>query len=199
MTTQPRSQDPTPGRRERKKAATRKALSDAALRLFLERGYDQVKVAEIAAAADTALTTLFAHFPGGKEALILGDSAEREASLTAAVRERGAGRSILDALHAFLAGRGTFAGDLGPDERRKLDLIVATPALRRYARTLWTDCEGALAEAIARETGRAADDVSVRIVSRYVLEIPDLAGLDAEPLTALGTAFDHLRRGWPDL
>ncbi|GAA3667381.1 hypothetical protein GCM10022267_62350 [Lentzea roselyniae] len=75
----------TPGRREREKAATRAALSEAALKLFLERGYGKVTVAEIAEAADTAVATLFAHFPAGKEALILDDSGEREAALTAAL------------------------------------------------------------------------------------------------------------------
>ncbi|PWK83272.1 TetR family transcriptional regulator [Lentzea atacamensis] len=88
----------TPGRREREKAATRAALSEAALKLFLERGYGKVTVAEIAEAADTAVATLFAHFPAGKEALILDDSGEREAALTAAVRERPEGSSVLDAL-----------------------------------------------------------------------------------------------------
>ncbi|MGY5138836.1 TetR/AcrR family transcriptional regulator, partial [Streptomyces nigrescens] len=57
------------GRRERKKAATRQALADAALRLFLERGYDQVSIRDIAEAADVSTTTLFKHFPG-KEALV---------------------------------------------------------------------------------------------------------------------------------
>ncbi|KJK57800.1 hypothetical protein UK12_14285 [Saccharothrix sp. ST-888] len=51
------------GRRERKKAATRRALADAALRLFLERGYEQVGIREIADAADVSTTTLFKHFP----------------------------------------------------------------------------------------------------------------------------------------
>lgn len=81
------------GRRDRKKAATRRTLADAALKLFLERGYDNVTVKEIAEAADTAVATLFAHFPAGKEALILDDSGEREASLTAAIRERPEGTS----------------------------------------------------------------------------------------------------------
>ncbi|MDQ2738888.1 MAG: TetR family transcriptional regulator, partial [Actinomycetota bacterium] len=47
------------GRRERKKAATRAAIADAALRLFLARGYDQVSVKDVADAADVAVTTLF--------------------------------------------------------------------------------------------------------------------------------------------
>ncbi|MFJ8926366.1 TetR/AcrR family transcriptional regulator [Streptomyces sp. NPDC102364] len=190
----------TPGRRERKKAATRKALSDAALRLFLERGYDNVKVAEIAAAADTALTTLFAHFPGGKEALILGDSEERKESLTAAVRERADGVSVLDALHEFMAGRGMFSDDLDNEFRRRLDLVVTTPALRRHARTLWVECEDALADVIAEETeGLDAGDVSLRILARYILELPDLVATDPAPRDSLAAAFDRFRRGWPEL
>ncbi|MCX4828607.1 TetR family transcriptional regulator [Streptomyces sp. NBC_01016] len=190
----------TPGRRERKKAATRKALSDAALRLFLERGYDNVKVAEIAAAADTALTTLFAHFPGGKEALILGDSEERKTSLTAAVRERADGVSVLDALHEFMAGRGMFSDDLANEFRRRLDLVVTTPALRRHARTLWVECEDALADVIAEETeGLDAGDVSLRILARYILELPDLVATDPAPRESLAAAFDRFRRGWPEL
>ena len=49
-----------------------------------------------------------AHFPGGKEALILGDGNEREQALTTAVRERPGGVSILQALRDFLATRGPF-------------------------------------------------------------------------------------------
>ncbi|MFE2143549.1 TetR/AcrR family transcriptional regulator, partial [Streptomyces sp. NPDC059456] len=49
------------GRRERKKAATRRAIADAALHLFLERGYDEVGIREIADAADVSNTTLFKH------------------------------------------------------------------------------------------------------------------------------------------
>ena len=188
-----------PGRRERKKAATREALATAARRLFLERGFDQVTVAEIADEADTAVSTLFAHFPGGKEALILGDAEEREQSLTAAVRERGDGVTILRALHDFLATRGPFDPDPSPQGRRLADLVIATPALRTYARTLWTSCETALAQVIAEETGRAATDFSLRLLVRYVLEIPDVAGTDATPPAALTAAFAHLERGWPDI
>src|SRR2546421_4755799 len=76
-----------PGRRERKKAATRKAIADTALRLFLERGYDAVGIREIAAAADVAITTLFAHFPS-KEALVFDQDQKREERLIRAVTDR---------------------------------------------------------------------------------------------------------------
>lgn len=185
----------TQGRRERKKEATRRALADAARRLFLERGFDKVTVAEIAEAADTAVSTLFVHFPAGKEALILGDGAERERSLTEAVRERG-DKSVLDALRDFLATRGPFEAD--PETQPIVDLVTTTPALRAYARLMWTNNEAALAEVIAAETGREAD-VSLRLLARYVLEIPDLAGTAPNAPAALDIAFEHLKRGWPGL
>jgi AcrR family transcriptional regulator len=189
----------TSGRRERKKAATRQALAAAAARLFLERGFADVTVAEIADAADTAVSTLFAHFPGGKEALVLGDGHERERAVTAAVRECPAGTSVLQALRDFLATRGPFDPDPEPQARRIAALVIATPALRTYARALWTGCEASLAGAIAEQAGRAADDLSMRLLARYVLEIPDLAGTAPDPIAALDTAFAHLRRGWPEL
>ncbi|SDK44113.1 TetR/AcrR family transcriptional regulator [Streptomyces indicus] len=188
-----------PGRRERKKAATRKALSDAALELFLEHGFEKVTVAQIAERADTAVTTLFAHFPGGKEALVLGDDVEREASLTAAVRERGEGESVLDALHRFFEGRGIFAADLDNEYRKRVEFVAATPRLRAHARQLWVACEESLAKVMAEETGRPEGDLSLRVLARYVLETPDLASLEPDPRRALDTVFEHLRRGWPEV
>ena len=61
-----------PGRRERKKQLTRQAISDVATSLFLERGFDDVTVAQIAAAADVAVQTVFNHFPT-KEDLFFDD------------------------------------------------------------------------------------------------------------------------------
>ena len=103
----------TQGRRERKKAATRKAIADAALRLFLERGYDDVGIREIADAADVSTATLFKHFPG-KEALVFDMDADREAGLLDAVHKRPKEQSILAALRDYvLAGANIYqdAGD----------------------------------------------------------------------------------------
>ncbi|MCP2169082.1 hypothetical protein LX83_005966 [Goodfellowiella coeruleoviolacea] len=91
------------------------------------------------------------------------------------------------------------APDPDPEFRRTAELVVATPALRAYARALWTDCEAALTRVIAEETGRDADDLSLRLLARYVLEIPDLAGTPPDPRAAMDTAFAHLRHGWPGL
>lgn len=190
----------TLGRRERKKAQTRAALSDAALDLFLKRGYDDVTVAEVAEAADTAVTTLFKHFPGGKETLVFGGSGEdRAAAIAEAIRTRGDGVRPLDALQAFMAERGAFETDPDRNMKRRLRLIAETPALSAYAMRRWVECEGALAEVLAEDVdGADAGDVTVRAVARYALEVPSLASLEADPRAALAAAFDRLRAGWPE-
>ncbi|MFC3493931.1 hypothetical protein [Glycomyces rhizosphaerae] len=60
-----------------------------------------------------------------------------------------------------------------------------------------TGCETSLARVIAEETGRDADELPLRLLARFVLEIPDLAGTDPDPAAALDIAFAHLQR--PDL
>jgi AcrR family transcriptional regulator len=183
------------GRRERKNAQTRAALADAALRLFLEKGYDAVSVKEIADAVDISVPTVFNHVPDGKEALMFDDGTERRENLLSAVRERPAGQSVMDALREFIAGRGPFVADSAPEFRRRTELIMSTPALRGYTRKLWISCEEPLAAAIAAEMGSPADDLTARAVARYVLEIPEFVGDAEDPLKALHAVFDLLEHG----
>jgi AcrR family transcriptional regulator len=204
------TETPAPlGRRERKKRQTRRALAEAALKLFLERGYDAVTVAEIAEEADTAVTTLFKHFPEGKESLVfaggaeleLGQGAEdRPAALAAAIRERGDGVGVLDALEAFIGARGPFAA-AGRSARfgQQVRLIAETPALQAYARRQWVDGVDAVVAAMAEASGRDASDPALRAVARYALETPNIVGADPDPAAALRAVFDRLRAGWPEL
>lgn len=200
----------TLGRRERKKLQTRRALAEAALKLILERGYDAVTVAEIAEEADTAVTTLFKHFPDGKESLIfhggvelelgMGLSEDRSAALAAAIRDRGEGVRVLDAIEAFIASRGAFAGARRSARfRQQLELVAETPALRAYAMRLWMDCQDAVLAEMAAATGRRADDPALRALARYALETPNLFGAEPGARAALADVFDRLRAGWPEL
>jgi AcrR family transcriptional regulator len=198
--TAPIADAPAPGRRERKKAATRAALTDAARRLFLERGYDQVTVADIAAEADTAVTTLFKHFPDGKEALVFGDAAgdtERADSLVAAVRDRAPGTSPVEALRTFFRGRGIFDPGSPHAQPGVVELISRTPVLRAYARHQWEVCEGPLTAVLTEATGVAPDDAATRALARFVLQVPDLASSRDDAVSALDEIFDRLAQGWP--
>lgn len=193
----PERQSPTAptGRRERKKAATRQAIADAALRLFLERGYDDVGIREIADEADVSTTTLFKHFPV-KEALVFDEEADQEARLLAAVRERPAGQSIPAALceHALryrMAATGTDARFTA-----FFELINTTPALRDYVQAMWLRHTGALARAIAQECGLPEDDPGCTALAHFALEAPRVARGYDDPRQAVTRAFDLLEHGW---
>lgn len=187
------------GRRARKNAQTRRALAEAAERLFLARGYDAVAVKDIADEVDVSVPTLFKHVPDGKPAVMFDDGVERRESMLTAVQHRPAGTSVLAALREFMAGRGPFEHNPSGAFVRRTELIMTTPALREYSRKLWIRCERPLAEAIAAELGRPSNDVTARAVARYVLEIPQFVGDEPQPRIALDAIFDLLEHGLPTL
>jgi AcrR family transcriptional regulator len=85
---------PGGGLRERKKAQTRLDISDTATRMFLERGFDEVTVAEIAAAADVSVKTIFNYF-GAKEDLLFDREPEWLASIDAMAARRAPGHGLI--------------------------------------------------------------------------------------------------------
>ncbi|MFD8982550.1 TetR/AcrR family transcriptional regulator [Streptomyces sp. NPDC059564] len=95
--------DNTTGLRESKKLRTRRQLAATALELFLERGFDAVSVADVAAAAEVSKPTLFRYFPS-KEDLVLDRFADHQDEAARIVRDREAGRTPVRALREhFLA------------------------------------------------------------------------------------------------
>ncbi|MEU5399961.1 TetR family transcriptional regulator [Streptomyces sp. NPDC005963] len=92
------------GLRERKKQQMYRRLSDTAIALFVERGFEGVTVAEVAAVVEVSKPTLFRYFPT-KEDLVLHRLADHEGEAARVVAGRGAGSSALEALREhFLAG-----------------------------------------------------------------------------------------------
>src|SRR4029450_9819496 len=83
--------------RERKKARTRRALVEAALRLFAGRGFEATTVADIADAADVSPRTFFSYFPA-KEDVLFADAKDRIDRLQDALAKRAPDESFLDAL-----------------------------------------------------------------------------------------------------
>ncbi len=189
-----------PGRRERKKAATRKAISDVATTMFIERGFDKVSIREIAEAADVSPTTVFAHFPQ-KEALVFDEADEQRERIVAAVRDRPAGTSITQALHDHLAAE--FSDTLrfaGPDAAHVIgifnDLVRSTPALVHYEAWMWTGHEAALSAEIAAAIGQETPSDEIRAFSRFVLQVWQLMSESPDPMRMLDAAFRLLDPGW---
>ncbi|WP_285596537.1 TetR/AcrR family transcriptional regulator [Actinomycetospora sp. NBRC 106378] len=176
-----------PGRRERKKAATRAAVAEAALGLFLERGFDAVTVKDVAEAADVSLTTLFNHFPS-KEALVFDEEAEREARLLGAVRDRPGDVDVLTALQRF--ARTAADRRVEPGYDGFIAMIEAAPSLQAYSRRMWESYEASLAAAVALDAGLDTADPRARALAHVVI-----GALTLDP-AQVDAVFDLLRHGW---
>lgn len=187
----------TVGRRERKKALTRKALADSALRLFLERGYDKVGVRDVAEAADVSVTTLFKHFPS-KEALIFDADEDVEASLVAAVRDREPGRSVLRALCEHLVAKGATRRIDDPEFLAHITLVRRTPELQEYGDRMWRRHEFALAAAIAEAAGAPEGDLRCAAMARFAMDTMSLTRGRADQQQAVRDLFALLEQGFGD-
>ncbi|MBP8533241.1 TetR/AcrR family transcriptional regulator [Streptomyces sp. MK37H] len=181
----------TTGRRERKKAQTRQALADAAVRLFTERGFDNVGVREVAEAADVSLSTLFKHFPG-KEALVFDLDADVESALVASIRDRAPGQPVLHALRDHMVRTRTAVRTDDPT----FVLVESTPALRDYARRMWSRHEKTLAATLAEATGLTPEDPAVAGLARFALEAPSIVRASEDPARTMRDLFTLLEHGW---
>jgi AcrR family transcriptional regulator len=120
------------GLRERKKQQTRELIAETARRLFGERGFEAVTVAEIARAADVSAQTVFNYFPT-KEDLVYWRLESFEEELLGTIRDRAPGEPALAAFGRFVrAPRGMLAS-YDPETRERLAaltrMIVSSPSL----------------------------------------------------------------------
>jgi AcrR family transcriptional regulator len=143
------------GLRERKKQQTRELLAETARRLFTDRGFERVSVAEIAREADVSEKTVFNYFPT-KEDLVYWRLESFEEELLDAIRSRVEGESVLDAFGRFVAApRGMLAS---PDEETRERLaalsrmIAASPALLAREQQIFAGYTDSLAALLAVET-----------------------------------------------
>lgn len=155
---------PTPGLRERKKQATREALREAALRLALERGPDQVRVEDIAEAAGVSPRTYNNYFASREQAIVAAITADRETRIAEAVASRPAGTRLADAVAEAVVEQYT---DPGEHARDTLLLLTTKPALRDAYLDTTTGIEPALTTAIAERLS-TADPHTARVLAASV-------------------------------
>ena len=155
---------PRPGLRERKKQATRKALREAALRLALERGPDNVRVDDIAEAAGVSPRTYNNYFSSREQAIVAAVTAEREARVAAAVAARPASVRLADAVTEAIVEQYT---DPGSHDPGALLLITTRPALRDAFLGTAAGIEDPLTAVIAERIGDP-DQHTARVLSASV-------------------------------
>jgi len=170
---------PDEGLRERKKRLMRQRLSDTAARMFLELGFDDMRVSQVAAACGVSEKTVFNYFPT-KESLVLDRLETTVASLRTGLdpeAEPGippveAALRILD--RELTAMTTWLAGQENPEEaaraiRRFGDLIRATPSLRAYQSDMMDQAVGVATGILAARAGMSAEDPEPQIAARALL------------------------------
>ncbi|WP_369205845.1 TetR/AcrR family transcriptional regulator [Streptomyces sp. PU-14G] len=148
---------PSPGLRERKKQATREALREAALRLAVERGPEQVRVEDIAEAAGVSPRTYNNYFASREQAIVAAVTADREARIAAAVAARPTGARLADAVTEAVIEQYTNPGER---EREALLLIAARAALRDAFLDATTKIESPLTAVVAERLAEAGEQTA---------------------------------------
>jgi AcrR family transcriptional regulator len=194
------------GLRARKKRALRLLLGDVALRLFAERGFDAVTVADIAAAANVSDKTVFNYFPT-KEDLVLDGRDEAEAELVRTVVERPPGEAILAAVRRHTLALADRMNEL-PAERRQAfrKLVQSAPSVHARMRQMSLHYEDELTRIIMAEHGADAGDPTPRVIASLIGTLERLAygatgwpdgkrKSHAEVIAGIHAAFDLIDRG----
>jgi AcrR family transcriptional regulator len=178
------------GLREDKKRRTRETIAQAAVDLFAERGFDSVTVEDVARAADVSRQTVFNYFPT-KEQMLFDRDPEVEAALVAAVRDRPAGSSPVDAFrghtHRFWERMQAVLND-GPLPHGFWEIVRASPTLRDYAEATFARQARSVARALAQEHGWPDDDAISHAMARA------LCGVNAAMLVS---GLERLASGEP--
>ncbi|MFB7113765.1 TetR/AcrR family transcriptional regulator [Streptomyces sp. NPDC056291] len=189
--------DGKPGLRERKKQRTRAAISDAAIALFLEHGFNQVSVAQVAEAAEVSKRTLFAYFPT-KEDLVVHRLADHETEAARVVRARPPRTAPLTALRDhFLKGlheRDPITGlNDHPQVLRLTRMILDAPSLVARMDQFHTGAERALAQAL--EETADTPELTARLAATQIVAVQGLLAQDNVSRLAHGEPADARHAG----
>ncbi|HTR74566.1 MAG TPA: helix-turn-helix domain-containing protein [Solirubrobacterales bacterium] len=157
------------GRREQRKRRIRTAIAEAAERLFAERGYDQVTVAEIAAEAGVSVKTLFTYFDS-KEDLVFADEERLLGRLLESVQDRPAGRTPLEAVTAVLLA--ALDEEDGPEGLEEFHRTIGSSAgVASRLRRMWEAYEVEMAALLAGERNEAVPSPETRLAAAQLIAL----------------------------
>lgn len=157
--------------RERKKRLTREAIFAEAERLFAERGFENVTVAEVADAANVSVKTLFTYVRSKEELLFGGEPTVLDA-VVAAVANRKVGQTPLVAaanalLEAVGDGRDEAGGGMSLEAFQRM--ADAGPAARSRLRAMWDETEDALVRTLAGRRDGPGERAARRLVAAQIM------------------------------
>jgi AcrR family transcriptional regulator len=165
------------GLRERKKEQTRRLIAETAWRLFADRGFEQVTVAEVARQAQVAVATVFNYFPT-KEDLFFFRLEAFGAHLLDAISTRTEGEPVLVAFRRYLLESGGLLAQVEAGDPQALErlrtvnrVIAASPALLAREQRALARTADALAALLAAETAAPAHDLRPQIAANALIGV----------------------------
>ena len=161
----------SPSLREQRKADTSARIATAALELFAERGYADVTVGEVAAAAGVGERTLYRYFADKDDLLFAGDEQMR-AALGSAMDQQPDGRAPFTVLLEAGVAVARTLEDRRDEVARRADIISASPALTARERAKHVTWEAVLARSLVR---RGVDPVEAALLGRVAVVCYDEA------------------------
>ncbi|ACK49841.1 transcriptional regulator, TetR family [Methylocella silvestris BL2] len=168
-------------RRSRKRLATRQGISDAATRLFIERGFDQVTVDEIADAADVGRMTVFNHFPRKEDMFFDRDEEGRE-MLRRALRQRDPSVAPIEAFrllaHRLIAEQSP-AVEFSARSQGFIHTVEGSETLKARARAIRDELANVVAAALAECVGRDQTDPDAHLAAGLLLATWTVAFIQA--------------------
>ncbi|MFM6974156.1 MAG: TetR family transcriptional regulator [Agromyces sp.] len=175
------------------------AVASIALTLFLERGFDDVTMADIASASGIGRRTLFRYFPS-KFALVWGGAAELSESILRALSEATPteGRTGAAVAQAYREAYQTIPPAALGLIRSRLRIIHRFPEVYAYGHARWLEDHGELASFIAQHEGRESSELDVAMRAQLVSSLTFAALLwwaerdDAEFFDTMERAFVRL-------
>jgi AcrR family transcriptional regulator len=178
------------GLRERRKQETRQAISDIATMMFVERGFDEVTIAQVADAARVAKMTVTNYFPH-KEDLVFDRAEAVVRHLADVVAARAPGESMLAAIRRDYA-RAVARADvtLGLSSPGFARMILSSPVLVSRAREMLDQREQALGDAIAAETG--TDNPQQRLAAALLASVHRVLAAEASRRSLAGQSREEI-------
>jgi TetR/AcrR family transcriptional regulator, regulator of mycofactocin system len=184
----------------RRRSTTWDHISNVAIDLFTQRGFDEVSVHDVAEAAGIARRTLFRYYPS-KNALPWGDFDAHLDHMRDLLNELEPDVPVGEALRTALLAFNTFDDAETARHRQRMRVILETAALQAYSMTMYAGWRGVVAAFVAKRLGTTAGDLVPQTVAWTMLGVALsayehwLADESVSLAQALGDAFDTVSGG----
>ncbi|OZG27883.1 mycofactocin system transcriptional regulator [Williamsia sp. 1138] len=152
----------------RRPSTTKSKITEAAIDLFTESGFDETSVDDVAAAAGIARRTLFRYYPS-KNAIAWGDFDEHLQDMRRMLTELPPDMPVAEALQSALLAFNEVPTEHREHHRRRMRLLLGVPALQAHSMLMYTGWRNVVAEFVASRTGSDPSDLIPQTVAWTLL------------------------------